>query len=662
MAKNAEKIINDDSYNADSILMLEGINPVRIRPGMYIGDTSTKGLHHILWEIVDNGIDEVANGYGNNIEIEIYNDGSVSVQDDGRGIPVDLHKASNKPGLEIIFTSLHSGAKFGNEEYKYSGGLHGVGAAVTNALSRWLNVTVYKKGIAYTMEFHSVDNGKSINSGVVKTPLYAQECDKKLKGTRVHFMPDDRVFDNIKFNFDIINKRVKELAFLNNNLTITLKDNRERDEFGLPKVVKYHFQNGLIDFIRYQNDSKKTLYETPLYFENSAQNVNIVVAMQHTDGGENIVSYVNNIPTSEGGTHETGLKSGITKAMNDYAKQSGIIKEKEGTFSGEDFREGLTLVMLIQMANPEFEGQTKAKLSNAYIKPLVEQMVTTSITELLEKQNKTVINDIFAKAIQAKKERERIQNSKEVNKRMREINSNKLIGKLAQCISKDSKRNELFIVEGDSAGGTAKTGRDRNFQAILPLRGKPLNVEKTKLDKALDNQEIGTIISALGAGFHHNFNVEQLKYDKVIILADADQDGAHIRSILLTFFFRYMRPLIASGHVYIGMPPLYKIESKGETIYVYNDDELKEVLDKTTGKRALQRYKGLGEMNPEQLWETTMNPKRRKLMKVTLEDAIEAERLISILMGDNANARKEYINQNANFNKIDTFEEIGGQR
>lgn len=648
------------NYTAEDLSVLEGLDAVRVRPGMYIGNTDAKGMHHILWEIVDNGIDEVANNFGDRIDIEIYTDNSISVTDNGRGIPVDMNKKTGLTGIELVFTRLHAGAKFKNEKYSFSGGLHGVGASVTNALSRWLDVSVYRDGKEYKMSFHSpLVDGKQL-SGVKKGELTIEKCDKKLKGTKVHFLPDDLVFKKEKFNFEVINKRIKELAFLNNNLTISLTDNRERYEDGVAKNVTYHYHGGLKDFVEYVNESKNTLYDTPLYFERITPDFRLYVAMQHTDGyNEATYSFVNNIPTADGGTHETGFKVAMTKVLNEFARTRGILKEKQENFMGEDLREGLTCVIAISLRDAQFEGQTKGRLTNTNARQLCEQYTAEGLTEVLNKLPNTVIDKIFGKANQAMKVRKSMRSNKELARKLNKMTSSALVGKLSPCIGKKTSENELFIVEGDSAGGSAKQGRDRNYQAILPLKGKPLNAEKKRIEQILDNEEIHTIVNALGAGIDETFDVSQIKYDKVIILADADQDGAHIRAILLTFFFRYMKSLLSEGHVYIGTPPLYKVESKiGGIQYAYDDKELDEILAKVGTKKTLQRYKGLGEMNPEQLWETTMDPARRVLMRVTLEDGAQAEAIVATLMGDNVEARKEYIYKHANFNKTDIYEKI----
>ncbi len=646
-------------YGSDTIEVLEGLDAVRLRPGMYIGTTGSKGMHHILWEIVDNSIDELANGFGDSVAIEIYEDNSISVWDNGRGIPVDIHKKYKVPGVQLVFTKLHAGGKFNNKNYSFSGGLHGVGAAVTNALSEWLKVEVFKNGTKYTQEYHSFDNGEKIVSGAVKTQLTQEPCDKKLKGTKVTFLPDKRVFGNEKYNFDAISKRIKELAFLNGGIKLSVKDFRVPDGKTQYKYKTYQYEGGIKDFVSYLNDGKTKLYETPVYVEKRQDNFIVALAFQHTNAfNENIFSYVNNIPTTEGGTHETGFKSALTKVLNDYGRAKNLIKDKQANFLGEDFREGMTAVLTVKMQNVQFEGQTKTKLGNPEAKTLVENLLGECLRDYFNKVKKDVVDAIFSKANTACKARESASKAKEVARKIKGMSNSELIGKLANCSGRKPEFNELFIVEGDSAGGSAKQGRDRSIQAILPLKGKPLNTEKKRLSEIVKNEELMSLINALGTGFDKEFDIKGLKYNKIIILADADQDGAHIRSILLTFFFRYMRELIINGHIYIGMPPLYKISEKSGDKYAYDDEELTKILE-TCGKNyTLQRFKGLGEMNPEQLWETTMNPASRTLMRVTIEDAADADRLISTLMGDDVEPRKQYIYEYADFNKVDKFKEL----
>lgn len=646
-------------YGAKDIAVLKGLDAVRKRPGMYIGTTGVKGMHHILWEIVDNGMDEVLNGYGNSIEIEIFKDNSISVTDHGRGIPVDIHPTEKVSGVELVFTTLHAGGKFNNKNYSVSGGLHGVGASVTNALSEWLSVDVYKKGTKYNMRFASVElkNGE-IASGAKVQELVSEPCDPKIKGTKVTFKPDPRVFGNEEFSFDTIAKRLKELAFLNGGVKFSLTDNRVVGEGGRAKVRKFCYDGGISDFVLHLNEGKTAKYNPPIYIEKKQDKFVVEIAFQHTDTyTESLFSYVNDIPTTEGGTHETGFKSALTKALNDFGRAKNIIKEKQANFSGEDYREGLTAVLTVKMQNTQFEGQTKTKLGNPEVKSTVENLLTDGIKDYLNKAKKDVIDAIYEKARVAAKARESAAKAKSVARNLNNMTSSALIGKMANCSGRKPEFNELFIVEGDSAGGSAKQGRDRATQAILPLRGKPLNVEKKKIEDILKNDEIKLIINALGTGFGNEFNINNLKYHKVIILADADQDGAHIRAILLTMFFRYMRELITGGYLYIGMPPLYKITEKNKIQYAYDDEELKKILETVGRNYTLQRYKGLGEMNPEQLWETTMNPKTRSLMKVSIDDNAEAERLIVTLMGDGADLRREYIFEYADFNKADTLAE-----
>ena len=640
-------------YKAENIRVLEGLDAVRLRPGMYIGTTGVKGLHHILWEIVDNSMDEIANGYGDTIKVKLYEDGSASVEDNGRGIPVDIHPVQKVSGVEVVFTQLHAGGKFDSSNYAHSGGLHGVGASVTNALSRSLHVEVYKNKKIYAMDFESVDDGKgNVKGGVVKNHLEpVGKTDKT--GTFVRFYPDDRIFETVKFNTDTISKRLKELAFLNKGVHIVIED--ERVPMGNGHLVReYCYEGGIVDFVKYLDETKAAAFDPPVYFEGEKDGIELQAAFQYTDAyTENFFSYVNNIPTSEGGTHETGFKGALTKVLNDAARTMGILKEKDENLLGDDYREGITVVLSVKMNNVQFEGQTKTKLGNTEAKAACDAITTECLTAFFKK-NKSVVEIILKKAILAAKVREAARREKELVRQKNSIESFNTIGKLKNCTGKKPELNELFIVEGNSAGGTCTQARNRSYQAILPLRGKPLNAEKKRIDQVLANEEIRTIISALGAGIGDSFNVDNLKYHKVVILSDADQDGMHIRCILLTFFYRYMRDLITQGHVYIGMPPLYRISKKDKTEYLYTDEEL-ERKKREYGKAEIQRYKGLGEMNAEQLWQTTLDPERREMIQVTIEEAAEAELLVSTLMGDAVDLRKAYIVEHANFNKQDNF-------
>jgi len=644
------------NYDSSKIKVLEGLNAVRMRPGMYIGTTGSKGMHHLLWEIVDNAIDELANGHGDHMTVTVYKDNSISVEDNGRGIPVDMHAGLKVSGVEVVFTQLHAGGKFDNDNYSFSGGLHGVGASVTNALSEWCEVTVNKNGKSHLIRFSPQKNdaGKMMY-GKAEGPLTVTGKTEK-QGTYVRFLPDRVMFKNCLFMNEIIRKRLQELAFLNKGIGITFVDERlDKDEEDYRH--EYKFDGGLSDFVMYLNESKSAVYSNPFIIEGMAGNILVNFAIQHTDSfTESIYSYVNNIPTSEGGTHETGFKTGLTRAFNKVAQNNGLIKEKEPVLMGEDFREGMTAVLAIKMREVQFEGQTKAKLGSPEAKGELEKFAFDSVCEYFsniakDSKKKAVFEAVINKAKGAARVREAARRAKEITRQKNSIDGQILIGKLSACTGRRPELNELFIVEGDSAGGTAKQARDRSIQAILPLRGKPLNAEKKRIDQVLDNEEIRTIISALGTSIGEDFVLDNLKYHKVIILADADQDGAHIRAILLTFLFRYMKELITEGHVYIGMPPLYKVSRKDFSAYAYDDEALREITDKQKGAYNIQRYKGLGEMNADQLWDTTMNPKTRKLCRVTLDDAADAEKLISTLMGDNIEARKEYISKHANFNK-----------
>ncbi len=643
-------------YNAKDIRVLEGLDAVRLRPGMYIGTTGVKGLHHILWEIVDNSMDEVANGYGNQITVTLHTDGSASVEDDGRGIPVDIHPTLGVSGVEVVFTQLHAGGKFDNENYSHSGGLHGVGASVTNALSEWLTVEVYKNGTTYRMEFESKEIDGKVKGGVPKYHLFDTGVKTDKRGSYIRFLPDKRIFETVTLSTEVIARRLKELAFLNKGVRIILID--ERVPMGNAVLKReYCYEGGLIDFVKYLNETKNAAHPEPLYLFGDKDGIGMEIAYQYTDAyTENIFSYVNNIPTTEGGTHETGFKTSLTKVMNDYARKTGMLKDKDANLLGDDFREGLTCVLSVQMQNVQFEGQTKTKLGNPEAKDAIYSIFTTKLTEFFDKpENRPMLDIMLKKAQVAAKVREAARKEKEITRAKNSIENFNLVGKLSSCTGKKPEKNELFIVEGDSAGGTAKQARNRSFQAILPLRGKPLNAEKKRIDQVLANEEIRTIISALGSGIGEDFNVDNLNYHKVVILSDADQDGAHIRAILLTFFFRYMKDLITEGHVYIGLPPLYKISKKDIDEYVYDDVALEEAKQRAGRGAVIQRYKGLGEMSAEQLWTTTMDPDKRTLVQVTIEDAAEAEKLVSTLMGDAIDLRKAYIIENANFNREDNF-------
>ncbi len=646
------------SYEASDIQVLEGLDAVRLRPGMYVGGTGISGLHHILWEIVDNAVDEAANGFADEINVTLHEDGSCEVSDNGRGIPVDKHPKLKVSGVEVVFTQLHAGGKFNNSNYSFSGGLHGVGASVTNALSRYVFVEVFKGRKKYEMRFETVEQGKKIKCGVPVTKLIESDLKKTKRGTTVRFLPDNRVFKDTNFNAKTVKNRLREIAYLNKRVRFTFLDKRNllEGEEAVQKV--YQFDGGLEDFVKYQCQGKELTFEKPLYFCGESNGVLVECAILYTERtyNENIYSFVNNIPTPEGGTHETGFKSGVTKVFNDYARKNNYLKDKANNFLGDDFRVGMTAILSVKMKEVQFEGQTKGKLGTPEAKSAVENVVNLNLSDLLTRKGYGKTMDlVMKKTIEAQKEREQIRKAKEIARQKNSIDNFYLVGKLSSCTGKNAIDNELFIVEGDSAGGTAKQGRDKKTQAILPLRGKPLNVEKNKLEKILANEEIRTIISALGTGILDDFDISALKYHKIIILSDADQDGLHIRSILLTFFYRYMKDLIKEGKVFIGQPPLYKVYKGSKVHYAYNDEELKAYGEALGRGYQVQRYKGLGEMNPVQLKDTTMDKGNRVLVQVTIDQAKTADRMINILMGDAMEERKLYIQENSNFNRTDDF-------
>ncbi|MEK0291037.1 DNA topoisomerase (ATP-hydrolyzing) subunit B [Caldifermentibacillus hisashii] len=630
-----EKQIQETSYNADQIQVLEGLEAVRKRPGMYIGSTSSRGLHHLVWEIVDNSIDEALAGFCTQIDVIIEEDNSITVKDNGRGIPVDIQEKVGRPAVEVIHTVLHAGGKFGGSGYKVSGGLHGVGASVVNALSSEFEVYVHRNGKIHYQKY---------SRGL---PLFDLKVvgETDHTGTTTHFTPDPEIFtETIEFDFDTLAKRIRELAFLNKGLRITLEDKR-----GEYRKKEFHYEGGIKSYVASLNKSKTVLFEEPIYIEAERDGIQIEISIQYNDGYTSIIySFANNIHTYEGGTHESGFKAALTRVINDYARKNGILKDKDENLSGEDVREGIVAIISIKHPNPQFEGQTKTKLGNSEARTITDALFSEAFEKFLL-ENPSVARKIVDKGILAARARLAAKKAREVTRRKNVLEISSLPGKLADCSSNDASICELYIVEGDSAGGSAKQGRDRHFQAILPLRGKILNVEKARLDRILSNNEVRSMITAIGTGIGEDFDISKARYHKIVIMTDADVDGAHIRTLLLTFFYRFMRQIIEAGYVYIAQPPLYKVQQGKRVEYVYNDSQLEDVLKSLPGspKPGIQRYKGLGEMNPEQLWETTMDPANRTLLQVQLDDAIEADETFEMLMGEQVEPRRKFIEDNA---------------
>jgi len=640
MSENNNHLSNHQGYNEEQIQVLEGLEAVRKRPGMYIGSTASRGLHHLVYEIVDNSIDESLAGYCDHIKVAINKDNSISVVDNGRGIPVGIHPKLGISTMEVVHTVLHAGGKFGGEGYKVSGGLHGVGASVVNALSEWMEVEVSRDGNIYRQRY---ERGKP----VTRVEIIGQ-TDEDDSGTKTTFKPDDDIFDETVYDFEILLKRFREMAFLNKHITISLIDKRDEEE---NKVV-LHYEGGISSFVEYINKNKEVIHPEVIYFSAKKDDADLEVALQYTDSFmENVFGYANNISTPEGGTHITGFKTAITKVVNDFARKNNLLKENDKNLSGEDVREGLTAIVSVKLKDPQFEGQTKTKLGNADIRSFTESVVTEKLTYIME-ENPKFTKILIEKTLLSFRAREAARKARELTKRKSALESSTLPGKLADCQDRDPRNCEIFIVEGDSAGGSAKQGRDRKYQAILPLWGKMLNVEKAREDRVYGNDKLSPVITALGAGFADELDLAKLRYHKVIIMADADVDGSHIRTLLLTFFFRYMKPLVENGHIYIAQPPLFKVKKGKEEIYVYNERELEKLMKERNWRKednsvAMQRFKGLGEMNSEQLWETTMNPESRVIKRVEVDDPINSDEIFTVLMGEKVEPRKEFIQKYA---------------